>query len=332
MSQPFVSICIPTYNRAGIVGDAIRSALSQTYPALEVLVVDNASSDNTAEVVALFKDTRLRFVRNEENLGLFGNFNRCIELARGEIIHILNSDDIIQQGFTQACVDLLMAHPEVAMTFTPARMGTGEIYGEREDRIYHPPEGFRAILRNWGLVCCPSVMVRKEIYTMIGPFSLQYQYSSDFYQWLRLARKHAIANVGGTYITCSQGTHTESYRLLFESTRGYWDTGRILTRILEDLGEEREKFTPDMNIAVTRFVKNGLYAMCTRGKQLQEPGLVSLRVITRNGWTLFNPISSREMIWKAGLHLAIFVSPALCRIPGIGRAILTLQGRSGVNY
>jgi len=332
MSQPFVSICIPTYNRAGVVGDAIRSALSQTYPALEVLVVDNASGDGTAEVVASFKDPRVRFVRNEENLGLFGNFNRCIDLARGEIIHILNSDDTIQPGFTQACVDLFMAHPDVAMTFTPARMGAGEIHGQREDRIYHPPEGFRAILRNWGLVCCPSVMVRKEIYTATGPFSLEYQYSSDFYQWLRVARKHAIANVGGTYVTCRQGTQTESYRLLFENTRGYWDTGRILTRILEDLGEEREKFTPDMNIAVTRFVKDGLYAMCTRGKQLQGPGLASLTVITRNVWALFNPISHRERVWKAGLRIAILVSPALCRIPGIGAAILTLQGRRGISY
>ena len=59
---PLVSICIPTYNRAEMVADAIRSALSQTYPALDVVVVDNASNDRTAEVVASLADPRLRFV------------------------------------------------------------------------------------------------------------------------------------------------------------------------------------------------------------------------------------------------------------------------------
>jgi len=117
---PLVSICIPTWNRAGLVGDAIRSALAQTYPAVEVIVVDNASTDNTAEVLASLHDPRLRFERNGKNLGLFGNFNRCIALAKGSLIHILHSDDTIPPGFTQACVDVFLAHPEVGMTFTPA--------------------------------------------------------------------------------------------------------------------------------------------------------------------------------------------------------------------
>ena len=87
--EPLVSICIPTYNRAGMIGRAIESALGQTHRNIEVIVVDNASSDNTDAIVAAYSDKRLTYIKNERNLGLFGNFNRCIELATGKFLHIL---------------------------------------------------------------------------------------------------------------------------------------------------------------------------------------------------------------------------------------------------
>jgi len=332
---PFVSICIPTYNRAAMVGDAIRSALSQTYPRLEVVVVDNASTDGTALVVASFSDPRLRFERNEQNVGLFGNFNRCIEVAKGSLIHILHSDDMIPPGFTRTCVEYFLAHPEVAMTFTGAVIeGAEDIQpaARGEDRIYHPPEGFRAILRDGGLVACPSVMVRREVYTEIGPFSTEYPYSSDLYHWLKLSRRHAIARVGGTSVTYRQGTHTESYRLLFESPQGYQDTARIFARVIEELGNERDRFTPDLNIALFRFVGDCLYAMCTRMKQMQGVQPRILAGVARSGWALIRPLSLPERIRKAALLIAIHISPLVCSIPGLGKAILALQGRREISY
>jgi len=318
-----------------MIGDAIRSALSQTYPSIEVLVVDNASTDRTAEVVASFRDPRLRSVVNEENLGLFGNFNRCIALAKGDLVHILHSDDTIPPGFARTCVDLLLAHPEVAMTFTPARvMGREEISANPpgDDRIFHPPEGFRAILRDRGLIACPSVTVRREVYAEIGPFSTEYPYSSDLYEWLRIARRQAIARVGGTYVSYRQGTHTESYRLLFESPLGYVDTARILARVAGELGGDRDRFTPDMNIAATRFVGDCLYALCTRRRQMKGFSPSFLAGVARSGWGLIRPQSFREKAGKAFLFLAILCSPVCCAIPGIGSLILALQGKKKISY
>ena len=332
---PLVSICIPTYNRADMVGDAIRSALSQTYPALEVVVVDNASNDGTAEVVASLTDPRLRFERNEQNLGLFGNFNRCIEVAKGSLIHILHSDDTIPPGFTRTCVDFFIRHPEVAMTFTSAITENTEGIqpaAASGDRIYPPPEGFRAILRDRGLVACPSVLVRKEVYAEIGPFAPGYPYSSDLYQWLKLSRRHAIALVGGTHVTYRQGTHTESYRLLFESPQGYQDTAGIFARTIEELGDERDRFTPDLNIALTRFVGDCLYAMCTRMKQMQGAQPRILAGVAKSGWALIRPLSLPERLRKAALFIAIRISPVVCSIPGLGKAILALRGRREVSY
>ena len=150
MSNPRVSICIPTYNRADMVGLAIESALNQSYRDIEVVIVDNASTDSIEEVVSSYDDPRLRFIRNSENLGLFGNFNRCIELSRGDIIHILHSDDYIDEKFTETCVRFFNNHPNVSMTFTSAQIitstGTTDVRYADNDVVFPAPDGFRKIL------------------------------------------------------------------------------------------------------------------------------------------------------------------------------------------
>ena len=88
-----ISICIPTFNRADLLFKALKSVANQTKTPYEVFVVDNCSSDNTEEVVSRFKN--VKFYRNPHNLGLIGNWNRCIELATGEFMTIFHSDDLI---------------------------------------------------------------------------------------------------------------------------------------------------------------------------------------------------------------------------------------------
>lgn len=96
--DPKVSICIPTFNHAHFLNEAIESALSQTFKDLELLVVDNCSTDNTEEIVARYLklDTRISYTRNESNIGLVGNLNRCLELAVGEYIKIMGADDLLE--------------------------------------------------------------------------------------------------------------------------------------------------------------------------------------------------------------------------------------------
>ena len=84
-----VSVCIPTYNYGRFLGQAIESVLAQTWGDFELVVCDNASTDDTQDVVASFRDERIRSYRNDANIGLFGNFSRCLELARGELTEAL---------------------------------------------------------------------------------------------------------------------------------------------------------------------------------------------------------------------------------------------------
>jgi glycosyltransferase involved in cell wall biosynthesis len=95
--KEIVSICIPTYNGATYLAKTIDSVLAQTFSNFEVLIVDDQSEDDTLEIARSYaaRDLRIRLVQNPGNLGLVGNWNRCIELAKGEWIKFIFQDDLL---------------------------------------------------------------------------------------------------------------------------------------------------------------------------------------------------------------------------------------------
>jgi glycosyltransferase involved in cell wall biosynthesis len=105
MTLPDVSICVPTYNGERWVRDAVRAAVSQTYDDVEVVVVDDGSTDGTLAAVAEVTDARVRVVRNARRHGLAGNLGRCLAEARGEWVKFLFQDDVI----APECVERMRA-------------------------------------------------------------------------------------------------------------------------------------------------------------------------------------------------------------------------------
>lgn len=125
MSQlPLVSILIPVYQREQYIGTAIESALQQTYKHIEVVVVDNASTDRTWEICQTYavKDSRVKIVRNETNVGPVGNWKRCIQHASGQFAKILWSDDEISSNYIEKTISLLN-NDDVGFVFTSTIVG-----------------------------------------------------------------------------------------------------------------------------------------------------------------------------------------------------------------
>jgi glycosyltransferase involved in cell wall biosynthesis len=118
-----VSIGIPTYNRAkGNLRKVIERALCQTYPNIEVIVSDNCSSDNTSALVQSFDDPRLRYFRQETNIGPNKNFNFCLNQAKGEYFLLFHDDDMIDQDFVEVCISSLKPDQTVGAIFTGVRI------------------------------------------------------------------------------------------------------------------------------------------------------------------------------------------------------------------
>jgi glycosyltransferase involved in cell wall biosynthesis len=121
-AMPRVTIFIPTYNRARWLGRSIESALAQTYPDFTLVVSDNASTDETRDVVAAFDDPRLSYVRLDEHIGLNDHFNRCYGLAATEYMFLIPDDDVMLPDALERTIPVLDANPRVGLVHGCARL------------------------------------------------------------------------------------------------------------------------------------------------------------------------------------------------------------------
>jgi glycosyltransferase involved in cell wall biosynthesis len=180
--------------------------MAQDYSPLEILVVDDLSTDNTLTVAAGFSDPRLRIERNERNLGLVGNWNQCIRAARGAFVKFLFQDDLLHPQCVSRMAQV-MASPRVGMAFSRRKIlledpadvegrKWSETYGildSKFENLGEQNEGrqlFEQYFR-WGfrenLVGEPtSVMVRRSAFERIGLFNERMHQGPDFEMWIRL--------------------------------------------------------------------------------------------------------------------------------------------------
>ncbi len=114
---PLVSVIIPTHNRAGYLRQSLASALAQTYHDIEIVVVDNCSTDGTPDVVAELagNDDRVRYVRNDADLTMTENFARSVEMAGGDLIKFLMDDDWLRADAVERLARPMIDHPEVVL-------------------------------------------------------------------------------------------------------------------------------------------------------------------------------------------------------------------------
>lgn len=104
---PLVSICIPSFNHAQFIGQTIRSILDQTYTYLEVIVCDDCSTDTTVEIASQINDPRVKIYRNDQNLGITGNWNRSVSLATGKYVKLVCGDDLLDPECITRQVDAM---------------------------------------------------------------------------------------------------------------------------------------------------------------------------------------------------------------------------------
>ena len=136
--RPLVTIGVPVRNGGEHLGEALESALGQDYPALEVIVCDNASEDNTAAIASHFAGTdhRVRFTRNSSNIGLLPNFRRVRDLARGEYFTWLGHDDLLSSpAYVSTVVDYMQSNPDVGLCHTSM-----QLLKDREASVIDFPE------------------------------------------------------------------------------------------------------------------------------------------------------------------------------------------------
>jgi glycosyltransferase involved in cell wall biosynthesis len=127
-ANPKVSILIPVYNREDCIEGTLKSAVDQRYDNLEIIVVDNRSTDGTLAILQEFakRHANVRVFQNTENIGPVRNWRKCLENATGEYVKILWSDDLIAPDFVRKTIPLLMENEDVGFVFTGTEIFNGE--------------------------------------------------------------------------------------------------------------------------------------------------------------------------------------------------------------
>ncbi|HEX4783092.1 MAG TPA: glycosyltransferase family A protein [Candidatus Sulfotelmatobacter sp.] len=114
-TEPLLTVAIPTFNCAHFLPDAIASVMRQGLDDFELLILDNASEDNTEDVVRSFENARIRYIRNPSNLGACENGNRCLANSRGRYFKMLCADDVLLDGVLRKQLNILQTQQDVAV-------------------------------------------------------------------------------------------------------------------------------------------------------------------------------------------------------------------------
>ncbi|MBI2953254.1 MAG: glycosyltransferase [Chloroflexi bacterium] len=188
MSPSTVSVLLPSYNRAPYVERAIRSALDQTYQDIEVIVVDDGSTDNTGEVVRHITDPRVRYIY-QENKGICGALNAAFHAANGPYIAIMGSDDIWLPELLTEEVRVLETQPGIGLVYARAQgMDVNEIpltkfLGVPEK---YPGQTFKSLIYG-DHVCGITTVVRRKHIEEVGLWDENIIANEDWDMWLRLS-------------------------------------------------------------------------------------------------------------------------------------------------
>lgn len=199
-SNPLVSIGIPTYNRAdGNLRKVIERALAQTYRNVEVIVSDNCSSDGTPGLVRSIEDPRLRYIRQEINIGPNNNFNFCLSQARGEYFLLLHDDDMIDEDFVEACISSLAPGQNVGVILTGNRVMDEHDTVTEEHRNeaggLSPLDFILGWFRNTTTLYLCSTLYNAARLKEVGGFSSKKNLYDDLVPTFTLATKYGRADV-----------------------------------------------------------------------------------------------------------------------------------------
>lgn len=188
MSAPAISILLPAYNCSLYIAQTIDSLLGQTFTDFELLIINDGSTDGTEQVILSYKDTRIRYLKNEGNKGLVFTLNRGIQEAAGTYIARMDADDIAMPTRLQLQKQWLDEHPNTAAIACTIRFidGKGKEQGmweEDEDTCSY--QAIKKMLPRENCIAHPTIMIRKEI-ALAYPYDPMQLHCEDYDLWLRI--------------------------------------------------------------------------------------------------------------------------------------------------
>jgi glycosyltransferase involved in cell wall biosynthesis/2-polyprenyl-3-methyl-5-hydroxy-6-metoxy-1,4-benzoquinol methylase len=194
-AAPRVSVIMSTHNDAKYLPLAMESILQQTFADFECIIINDASMDDTAEILHRYPDPRIRVVHHERNVGLTRSLNEALALCRGAYVARMDGDDIaLPDRFTKQ-VAFLDEHLEVGLVGTAFMYIDGDSAVTGSEPVFVTDEEIRSRLLKHNCFGHGTVMVRRALLQAVGGYDESFRFSQDYDLWLRIAERAAVANI-----------------------------------------------------------------------------------------------------------------------------------------
>lgn len=191
-----VSVIICTRNRAAYIKNALESVLAQTFSNIELIIINDGSTDNTDEIIRPYadRDPRIRYVQ-QQNIGIPRTRNKALEIARGKYIAFLDDDDMWLSEKLATQVNFMEAHPEVGLCYSRFQIYKKEGNHFKKGKLF--PETLATTFEETldVFIPPPSALIRKSCLDEVGWFDPKYHFGSDFDLCLRFAHRWPIAPI-----------------------------------------------------------------------------------------------------------------------------------------
>jgi glycosyltransferase involved in cell wall biosynthesis len=203
---PTVSVIVPCFNYGHLLEGCLASVLAQEGVAVGVLVIDDLSTDDSAEVARRLaeREDRVEFRAHRENMGLIATANEGLEWAPGEYVVLLSADDLLVPGSLRRATEVMAKHPNVGMVYGKTILATeGKPIPApsgrwRATKVWPGADWIRIRCRStYNCISSPEVVVRSAVQRAVGGYDPACQHSSDLNMWLRIAAVADIAYVRG---------------------------------------------------------------------------------------------------------------------------------------
>jgi glycosyltransferase involved in cell wall biosynthesis len=297
-----VSVVVPCYNYGRFLPEAVRSVLTQPDVDAEVIVVDDASTDDSVEIAGALarSDPRVRVLVHEQNRGHIATYNHGFEHARGEYVALLSADDVLAPGALARATALMEAHPSIGFVYGSAIPFSGTPRAPElplRDWVVYPGQlWLDRVCRTAGNpISSPEVLMRRGAWTDAGPFDPRLPHCADLALWMASAARWDVGRIDGPAQALYR-THDASMHVTVNSGA------------LRDLHERRstferffaERFPPSPQAhAMHDRARRGLARLAVRlamGRNwwdAAEPPVEELRAFARETW----PPIERTVLW-----------------------------------
>lgn len=239
--QPLVSIVIPAYNNENTIIATLESIRNQSYKNIEIIIIDDNSKDKTLQLVTeqQKKDNRIKIYHNSTNLGMIGNWNKCIQMSNGEFVKLVCADDLLDKNEIEKETEAMILNPTVNLVESDTRLidingkKTGSFKRYHKSGLVKGKKIARtSIIWNNFFGAPVNNLIRKSVLDKTGYFDEQFTYILDFDMWMK------IACTGDVYIIHEL---LNSFRIRNDS-----NTGNLI-------GKDRETYVAEHQRLVDKY-------------------------------------------------------------------------------